>query len=47
MSEFDEGDIINGGYQENQGRHWAEKFKDEFPLDDEKRATVDIMRKDL
>ena len=26
LSEFNEADIVNGGYQENQGRHWAEKF---------------------
>ena len=28
MSEMNESDIVNGGYQENQGRHWAEKFRE-------------------
>lgn len=28
LSEMNDGDIINGGYQENQGRHWAEKYRD-------------------
>jgi len=26
MSEFDENDNINGGYQENKGNHWTEKY---------------------
>lgn len=28
LSEFNEADIVNGGYQEHQGRHWAEKYRD-------------------
>ena len=27
MSEMNEDDIINGGYQENAGAHWAEKYR--------------------
>ena len=27
MGEFNEEDIVNGGFQEHQGRHWAEKYR--------------------
>ena len=27
MSEFDEGDIIDGGYQENKGAHWTQSLR--------------------
>jgi len=27
LSEFDESDIIEGGYQEYQGKHWSEKYR--------------------
>jgi len=33
MSEFDEGDIVNGGYQENKGSHWAQHFREEAGLE--------------
>ena len=26
LSEFDEENIVNGGYQENKGEHWAKSF---------------------
>lgn len=28
LSEFNEDDIVDGGYQENQGRHWADSFRE-------------------
>ena len=28
LSEFNDEDIINGGYQENQGTHWAQRFNE-------------------
>lgn len=28
MSEFDETDIIDGGYQENKGKHWTRKYSE-------------------
>lgn len=33
MSEFDETDIVNGGYQENKGNHWASHFRQEAGLE--------------
>ena len=30
MSEFDETDNVDGGYQENKGKHWAEKYEGIF-----------------
>lgn len=33
MSEFDERDIVNGGYQENKGCHWAAHFRQEAGLE--------------
>lgn len=27
LSEFNDADIIDGGYQENQGKHWSEKYR--------------------
>lgn len=27
LSEFNDEDIVNGGYQENKGKHWAEQFR--------------------
>ena len=27
LSEFNESDIVDGGYQENGGAHWATKFR--------------------
>lgn len=27
MSEFNDDDIVNGGYQENKGKHWASKYR--------------------
>ena len=29
LSEFDETDIIDGGYQENKGKHWSTKYNKE------------------
>ena len=27
LSEFNEDDIVDGGYQENKGDHWAAKYR--------------------
>jgi catalase (peroxidase I) len=32
LSEFNEADIVNGGYQENKGAHWAEKYRENAEL---------------
>lgn len=34
LSEFNEGDIVDGGYQENQGKHWADKYRERHELAD-------------
>lgn len=33
LSEFDETDIIDGGYQENKGKHWSTKYNKEVEDD--------------
>ena len=38
MSEFDESDNINGGYQENKGAHWTQKYKEAY----EEAKTKDV-----
>jgi len=34
MSEFDEADIVLGGYQENKGQHWSKAFNETTDLDE-------------
>ena len=40
ISEFDETDIVDGGYQENKGVHWSVKYREENEASDEKNVQV-------
>lgn len=40
MSEFDETDIVNGGYQENKGNHWSQRYRK--AIEDEESKEVQI-----
>lgn len=35
LTEFDESDIVDGGYMENKGQHWSTKYRDEEDLAEE------------
>jgi len=38
LTEFDESDIIDGGYMENKGQHWSKRFR----IDEEESDTKEI-----
>ena len=40
MSEFDEADIINGGYQELKGQHWTNKYSKGVQESDAKEVQI-------
>jgi len=42
MSEFDESDIIDGGYQENKGVHWSQVYKKSMESDLEEAKDVQV-----
>jgi catalase (peroxidase I) len=35
LSEYDEGDVVDGGYMENKGAHWSKRFSALFDLKSE------------
>lgn len=40
MSEFDDSDNINGGYQENKGAHWTQKYRDAIEEEESKEVQI-------
>lgn len=46
ISEFDESDIVNGGYQENKGEHWSQNYRQmmENTLEDSESKDVQVWK---